>query len=531
MTQFPLLAASTPMLGRGRVFERICSDLTKPTPQHISIVGPRFIGKSVLIEAIASKMGAEGKYTCVLTWDLGHQTPQTDDDFLAGLRKRVAAGLKTSRPDIADYLMEASAGYPELLEVIDTLGKEGLKILMLWDGFDRPLSSGKLTRNLWDNLLELCRQKGFVLVVATRRKLQELIRDEKSVTSEFWLVFETVKLGPLDGTEVRVIVDSVADVKFQPSSVSELMNWSGGIPVLLVCLLNRLLEAPAVGVITNDHVNAAATRLDEKTSGLIERIWTDLPVVAGDLFLHLAKVSECALADTAKAERLLLVDMGLAKQSDHKLHLNCKLVARHVSGLGHSKGLIGDLFGKWEAYQANVRGLLERRLSQVPGFDATLCHMVAQGIRDIPSHPDVCLNNLTHIEDRALDLIWEREFGPERKIPSEVVGYWTEGQRSRNKFVSEMMDSDQWEVGSERGKQLALLQLLTGSHQDFTKVVAKHTSKDTYVLLNAIHCFRNRSQHSGGQQIHLGVAVAAIMLCIELLGCLARENPKSSSST
>ena len=66
------------------------------------------------------------------------------------------------------------------------------------------------------------------------------------------------------------------------------------------------------------------------------------------------------------------------------------------------------------------------------------------------------------------------------------------------------------------------MQLLTGSTKDFESK-AKAVSKDSYVLLNAIHCFRNRNQHGEGQEIHLGVAVAAIMTCLELLACLERE--------
>lgn len=63
----------------------------------------------------------------------------------------------------------------------------------------------------------------------------------------------------------------------------------------------------------------------------------------------------------------------------------------------------------------------------------------------------------------------------------------------------------------------------SASHQDFTQPKAKFTSKDTYILLNAIHRFRNRSQHASGQVIHLGVAVSAVMLGVELLACLQRE--------
>ena len=85
-----------------------------------------------------------------------------------------------------------------------------------------------------------------------------------------------------------------------------------------------------------------------------------------------------------------------------------------------------------------------------------------------------------------------------------------------------MMKNDSFKVHPDRFQQLRLMQLLTGSTKDFESK-AKAVSKDSYVLLNAIHCFRNRNQHGEGQEIHLGVAVAAIMTCLELLACLERE--------
>ncbi len=84
------------------------------------------------------------------------------------------------------------------------------------------------------------------------------------------------------------------------------------------------------------------------------------------------------------------------------------------------------------------------------------------------------------------------------------------------------MHNNDWSIPTEPGLQLRALQYLTGSFQRF-EPKAKIVSKDTYVLLNAIHSYRNRGEHSDGQQMHLGVAVAAVMTCVELVDCLARE--------
>ena len=77
-----------------------------------------------------------------------------------------------------------------------------------------------------------------------------------------------------------------------------------------------------------------------------------------------------------------------------------------------------------------------------------------------------------------------------------------------------------WRVPPDRGKQLALLQFLTGSHVVYNRSLAHHVGKDAYVLLNALHSFRNRSEHKGGQNIPLGTAISALVVCIEMLACI-----------
>jgi len=146
---------------------------------------------------------------------------------------------------------------------------------------------------------------------------------------------------------------------------------------------------------------------------------------------------------------------------------------------------------------------------------------VAQAIEDIPDFPDDCLNNLTSIEERALDLIWQREFGESKVIPQEILDYWDQVDPF-GKIVQRIKEQGGNIVPGDRGLQCGILQLLTGSRIRF-EARANAISKDTYVLIDAIHNFRNRAQHPDGQAIHLGVAVAAIMTCLELLACLERE--------
>ena len=117
MSRYPLFSDSAPLIGRASVFERMLSNLTKATPQHLSLVAPRYFGKTVLLSALAAKLRDEGAYECVLEWDLGHQTPESDQDFQTALRERIADGLDTVGSDLGEFLRADDAGYDELREV------------------------------------------------------------------------------------------------------------------------------------------------------------------------------------------------------------------------------------------------------------------------------------------------------------------------------------------------------------------------------------------------------------------------------
>ena len=187
-SQFPILGTEIPKLfGRKIIMDRLISDLTKKSPSHLSIVGPRYSGKSVIMKALFEEMSKEkSPYGAVILMDLGHQTPSDDLSFLKLLTKNLGASLKNNHADYADYLLSVEDNYYDALrEVIGELNKESINILMLWDGFDKPLAKGNITRNLWDQLRELASNSSFRLVTATRKKLHELIRSEDSATSDF----------------------------------------------------------------------------------------------------------------------------------------------------------------------------------------------------------------------------------------------------------------------------------------------------------------------------------------------------------
>jgi hypothetical protein len=526
-SRFPILGAEIPpMLGRTDIMQRIWNDLTKPTPSNLSIIGPRFVGKTVIMHALAERTeSGTSPYKFVLHWHLGHVAPQSDHDFILQLCNKLRDSLARSPIDTAEYRRHLEEhSFSNLSEVAEYLDEDGMPILMLWDGFDKPLGQGKLTGHLWDQMRTIFYGRKHKIVTTSRKPLSQLIRSQDAISSPFWNIFDMnpVRIGAFDEQDREVIIGLLPRHSFQTGAKTELVNWSAGLPPLFLGILNQIAVDIPSGTVDNGVVNRAVKNALKNLADVIGAMWQDCPAGAKDLYRRLVDRGDVLFADAEKMERNCLTEKVFACQSGNKLVASCRLLQEHIQDEKMDSGNMERLFGTWEDYRTNIRSLLERRLSHISRSDDRLYHLVEQCLSDIPDYPDDCLNNLNNIRDCALKLIWQREFGASRCVPHEVITHWTASPRSEHRLVKGMMNSNCWDVPTDPLDQIRLLSLLTGSYRNF-EAKAKAVSKDTYILIDAIHNFRNRAQHHDGQSIHLGVAVAAIMSCLELLSCIDRE--------
>ena len=517
-TLFPVLGTKTaPMLGRADVMRRLWDDLTKRTPSHLQVVGPRYSGKTVLLRTLEQRMSeTESPYSAVIYWDLGHQTPQSDEAFLVELCRRIGQGLREKRPDDSKYLLALESDhYSDLSEVLDALSDEQQKLLMLWDGFDRPLASGRLTRNLWDQLRELASKPSLRLVTASRQTLRELIRSEESAASDFWNVFDMtpVRVGVFNEDDREAIFKQIPHIDFKESARKELENWTAGYPPLFLCVINRIsfLE---VDVATNETVNSAATHTLEELNPILDDLWKDCPETAKSIYRRLISHGPITTSSVGRQDIELLRSMGLTTPSGNQLRSACRLLERYIDGLGEDAGSLVRLFEDYDSYQSNIRSVLEHRLKQVTGIDQMLHRYINKAIEDIPDYPEVCLQNIRGIIDCALELIWNVELGSDKEIPSEWFDYWSKRERGGVDMFARTFPK-------KRGYQIRLLQLMTGTQDSVAK--ATKVTKNTYALANALQGFGDYGQHLEGTTVPTGVAVAAVTMCIELAACLTEE--------
>ena len=210
-----------------------------------------------------------------------------------------------------------------------------------------------------------------------------------------------------------------------------------------------------------------------------------------------------------------LIEKGFAKKSGSNVQSSCRLLERFVANNVSDVGSMLRLFGTPEAFRANARQVLERRLSHLNGVDPTLIRFLARGLDDLPDHPDVCLANVRGIVDKSLDQIWAIELAQGKTIPAEHFTAWQfEGERGPEQYWN-------GQLPQKRCHQVRLLHLLTGT--DKSPARAKVFTKATFVLVNAAHGFGDFGQHLEGLAIDFGVAFAAMCICFELAATLDRE--------
>lgn len=523
-SRFPILGTTVPaVLGRATTLQRMVDALTKAVPDHLQVVGPRFAGKSVILRALAVRFRqAESAYLSIIEWDLGHQTPATDESFMQCLARQLSSALNISHPDYAKHISKAQGNpYQEIAEILDLLKEEGAKVLIIMDGFDKPLSNGQLTRNLWDQLRELALKSSLRLVTASRRTLRDLIRHPDAQTSDFWNIFAPtpVRVGCFDENDLRDILASMPEQQLTAGAQTELWNASNGFPVLMLGVLNAVCEMSTKGAVSPEEMKAACDSEFPALRDTLDALWIDCSPNSQDLLRRVLDEGEVARTGIAAEDAERLIERGFVHSASNKLQRPSRLLIKYLDDLPHESNALMRLFGTADAYQNHLKGVLERRINQIDGMDETLKRYLVRGVEDLPDHPKVFLGNVHGILEQALSQIWKAECwnatAGKAQIPSGWFLLWERnGERERK--------IDDWKTRfPEGGARLRLLDLMTGTQN--TDRLASFVTKNSYVLANAVQGIRDFGVHPKATDVHVGTAYAALHVCIELAATVTRE--------
>lgn len=513
--KFPVTGNESRLIGRLNILDEILTAINKPVPDHIQVVGPRYSGKTVVLEKLKEIVSSDGstEYSCVLLWDLGHSTPKNDLEFLSQFAANLSDAIKDKFSEYAEHLKASEDTFQQdIAEVLELLNDEA-KILVIFDGFDKALSSDKLTRNLWDQLRELAQNKSLTLITASRKSLRELIRNPDAQTSDFWNIFLStpIRVDCFDENEIADILTDYCQVEFDKGALTELYNATNGTPVVLLEVLNYLLHEHDGNKITNALVQEAVSCSFESNQNFIDDLWHDCSPSTQDIIRLLVEESE--IQGACQSDKTSIVEKGFARASGSKLIKPSRLLQSYLDGLANEKGAIDRLFSSEEAFAQNFNHVLSKRLSQISNIDHELNRYLQRSLEDLPNHPSVCLSGIRGILDKCFDIIWNAEFGG-KVVPDGHFDTWN--------YHKEHESLQDFKTSFPQGaKRLKLLKALTTPER--SNPLAKVVSKSTYVAINALYPFGDFGQHQEGENISLQMVYSTIFLAVELVASLQND--------
>ena len=520
------------MLGRGSLIDEIEGRLLKDTPDHVSLVGPMHYGKSVLLSHLAdTHRSGSSHYLTTVYIDFRISPPASDATFKQRLANALKTGLQSVRSELSGHIDPEYERIHELLDdVFSDLAKEKeiARILVVLDGFDHVLAGTGLTRNLWDQLRELARRPSLRLVTGSRRRLRELCRTKEAQSSNFWGIFHDPpsQVSTLDDSDWDAFLLPLreAGCTLDEPARKEIVNWTGGVPVLACALLQELWETRHGRTqLSKPEIDEAAETILNGPRESLSALWDDCDdELRADL--GTLATADIPLVDLSDARRRAIESRGFGSPSRNQLRGSCRLMQRYAQRQAPAAADLKRLFGTASGFETHVKAMLELRLDQVArqNVDGLLHDHVSRVVRDMDK-PEITLDGIRRIARRALTLIWDAELPPDKALPPDWVEHWARAE------VNYPHDGGKLPAGY--GEQCRLLRLATGTRN--TRPLGKCVTKTTYLLVDHLHSVGNFGQHreeSPETSISIGFVAASVLSAISLVENLTADLHRQESA-
>jgi hypothetical protein len=502
------------MRGRAREMQQLRSHLQKEVPDHVSVVGPRFIGKTVLLNALGSYFaGGDRDFDACLYWDIRHGMPTSDDGFLSEFGGRLKGPIERINADAVKMLTSEGSRFEVIKIVFETLQDENRQLLVIMDGLDGVLLSTDITKNLWDNLRSLAELSSIRFVTGSRRRLRELCASPDSKTSDFWNIFYDTPLavGAFSPNDIGEFVQlfKKAGITFERGAETELANWCGGVPIATSFLCNRLWDKLSDGqTVSPDFVNESCERALEDGQDYWQGLWDDCSHEDRAFLFEVAKAGEVGEDDVNRKRAASLAQRGFLTVADHRIRFSSRTLRRFTEQAGPSSTELRRLFGTPEEFRRNAKPLAEIRLQQMPVGDQSLRDSVSVAVANLDK-AHIVLNQVRGFVNRALLMVWNSEI-PDRKIPADWTFKWQDGST----------DPPAGTISSDDvGRQLRLLNFMTGNR----RAAPTRIRRSTYLMLNSLKGIGDFGVHLGNEILGVGFGIVVALLLIEVFEHLTSD--------
>ena len=229
--------------GRQREIERIMARVGSPTPQSVSIVGDRRVGKSSLLwyisqeEIYVRSLEAPEHYVFLMI-DFQRQQHLDQSGFckVFGENLEEAVDGRLALGELRDFT--------GLERAVQELERADLRLVCLCDEFETVTRNPDFGSEFFGFLRSMANTYPIAFVTSSRRDLQSLCHTHEISESPFFNIFSQVHLGPFGGAEARELIADPSSAAGLPleSHSAQIMELSGHLPFFLQVACSAAFE-------------------------------------------------------------------------------------------------------------------------------------------------------------------------------------------------------------------------------------------------------------------------------------------------
>jgi hypothetical protein len=434
-------------LGRDKIIRRVHDELTN---NHVSIIGSRHSGKTVLLHRLATEFAEQGaSFSGCILWNLKEKRYTCDDDFLTDFRRRLIDPTRKLNTDLSAYLEAEDLTPFEAVQIVfEELHKSAQCLVVCMDDFDALPIGTALSADLLGNLRSLIVKctKSLRFVIGSRKGLRDACASADTAGSPFHNLFadDPIVLKALTFEQIgefvapfpRLGVTIIAGVE------KEIFNWSGGSPILISMLCKRLWARCTPGnPMTADMVNEEGAELQGDPSGYLKDLWNDCTPEEKEILNAAASGPISSSAGAARFTRAL-IDRGYLVRTGDRVQFQCRTMLGIVKGeLGAQSALMANLFGTPARFAQNARELLRYQLASRTAIDEQLVRTTSK-IIDGFEDPNTSIALFREAARQMFNIVWARVL-PSRQIPQTWTEHWQNLREARTVRVTALYAPEQ----------------------------------------------------------------------------------------
>ncbi len=248
--------------GRRREVTRIFSRIGAARPQSVSVVGERRIGKSSLLNHIASPevqarhLDAPAPYVFV-KMDLQERKNLSLSEFF---RELILLLMQA-----ADFSEALTPDFEGVRMAVAALQRKGRKIVILFDEFDVVTSNQHFGEEFFSFFRSLANNYDLAYITSSKRDLQELCHTSKVADSPFFNIFSTINLSVFSRDEALQLIGQPSAESGAPLEphADAILKLSGYFPFFIQIACCAFFEQLTMGDGTADPAQVLEIFLEE----------------------------------------------------------------------------------------------------------------------------------------------------------------------------------------------------------------------------------------------------------------------------